>query len=498
MNREESQTAFLGTGHHPLPPLSPDDPPLLHQLHAGTAEELLLLRQGVRHWYERAGQLPPRAVNRPSYAPVQPPHHEGLFHCWQKLVDGNFFVLLPELSRLTTAIGRTIPTPFLPLLLERGIAISSDRPHILPAMGAQGGWLANHNVAWAYASEEASGWDGAWALWRQADPTQRQGFLRQLRLTNPELGLAMVEATWKSDPNHLRHAYVKLLQFGLSMGDEPFLEQALDDRYPFVRRESADLLTRLPMSRLAGRMKRVAQSLLQRHGQTIQPLPALVVSAELQRDGVPTSASHNDPLRLRAEQYQRLFLATPLSTWTAIAPAEQWLAELTNHKWGRVLLQAWIMAAERQADASWAEALITHTGWQPLAHRLIKVVSAEQQLIFCQQLLTQHPLPLHREHLLLKLLGQIEGDWSRQSADFWLTTFEQHTQQSREDGAHPLIGGLHRKLALHCPPTFLPTALARLQPYLTQPQWAPHVREALRLLQFRHTIYHLLGVPSDE
>ena len=38
------------------------------------------------------------------------------------------------------------------------------------------------------------------------------------------------------------------------MDDEPFLESALDDRSREVRQQAADLLTRLPDSRLALRM----------------------------------------------------------------------------------------------------------------------------------------------------------------------------------------------------------------------------------------------------
>ncbi len=72
----------------------------------------------------------------------------------------------------------------------------------------------------------------------------------------------MLEAAWKQERAEQRAALLGALSVGLSASDEPFLEAALDDRSQAVRSAAADLLSLLPDSALAGRMRTRAEALL--------------------------------------------------------------------------------------------------------------------------------------------------------------------------------------------------------------------------------------------
>src|SRR5262249_3150418 len=64
----------------------------------------------------------------------------------------------------------------------------------------------------------------------------------------------LLASTWQQEPPEDRAAFLASLEVGLSMDDEPFLESTLDDRRQTVRQKAAELLARLPDSRLVGRM----------------------------------------------------------------------------------------------------------------------------------------------------------------------------------------------------------------------------------------------------
>src|SRR5262249_24550712 len=90
--------------------------------------------------------------------------------------------------------------------------------------------------------------------WEIGDRAARLTLLHEARKTVPDLARELLAATWAGEKADDRATFLGTFEAGLSMADEPFLEGVLDDRSKEVRRAAAPLLTRLPDSRLAGRM----------------------------------------------------------------------------------------------------------------------------------------------------------------------------------------------------------------------------------------------------
>ncbi len=100
----------------------------------------------------------------------------------------------------------------------------------------------------------------AQTVWQTGRKSTRSLLLRKLRETDPALALGLVASTWSEESAEERAAFLKMLAAGLSMADEPFLEDSLDDRSREVRRVAAGLLARLPGSRLVQRQLERAQA----------------------------------------------------------------------------------------------------------------------------------------------------------------------------------------------------------------------------------------------
>lgn len=247
---------------------------LMAALDRADAEGALLGAAAAVALQRRAGHLPapgparPVAPCPPDEAALCPPRaaeHLGA------MLSGLHRAALPEWLGALAASGRLAPPAHLPALLALGRGQAELRPLILPLLGRRGRWLAALNPEWDYAATEAMGEaagpgglapEALLARWETGSRLARHTLLQQLRAGDPAAALALVESSWHAERADERAAMLEALGAGLSMADEPFLEAALDDRSAGVRAAAADLLARLPASRLAARMAARAAPLL--------------------------------------------------------------------------------------------------------------------------------------------------------------------------------------------------------------------------------------------
>jgi hypothetical protein len=82
--------------------------------------------------------------------------------------------------------------------------------------------------------------------WRNFKKPKRLAFLRELRLTDPAAGRALVEASFKEETAVLRAELIAALEAGLSADDREFLEGLEKDRTEKVRFAALRLLCRIP------------------------------------------------------------------------------------------------------------------------------------------------------------------------------------------------------------------------------------------------------------
>lgn len=266
----------------------------------------LLGAAGAVAAYQRAGWLPPIREVQP-FIPCPPDDlptcstHAGRY--LEQMLAGTHSNALPEWLAALATQGRAVPIARLPDLLERGRNEESLRPLITAVLGVRGRWLASLNPSWDYAvvPEDATAPADLTELWETGSRAMRRSVLSRLRGDDPACGRELLAATWASERVDERVAFLMTFEHGLSMADEPFLEQALDDRSERVRKIASNLLVTLPESGLIQRMIARLTPLLSWTpigGRVKRPTVEVVLpedcDAAMQRDGIvrkPISAA---------------------------------------------------------------------------------------------------------------------------------------------------------------------------------------------------------------
>ena len=327
-----------------------------------SAERILLGAAAAVATARRAGRRPERVEAAPP-APAPPVDRpeagEDASRSLAALLGGTWRQLLAEWLEACGATGRRVPSVWLPAVLDVATADRAVRPAVLGALGERGRWLAAQRPAWSWAGGAAAGEVPAdpVAAWAEGTAAERRDLLAAARATDPALGRALVESTWSVDRADDRSAFVERLATGLSLDDEPFLEErALADRGRDVRRAAASVLARLPASRLCARMQeRAAGHVALAGGGRSGPAVRLPgdLPPEWAADGVDRPARRG--IGERAWWLAQVVSAAPLDAW---GPAAGAVAAARAAEHGDAVLLGWATAATRQRRGDWAAALL--------------------------------------------------------------------------------------------------------------------------------------------
>lgn len=504
MNRwlELTRVALLGTQRAPLPDLADESSlgQLLGAMDMSQPEQTLLQTAGTLDLYEQVGRQPQQFTPSdlkpaPAHRPCPPEVARRL----TMMLDGQDRDLLHEYLAVMANANLAIPAVLLPDLLQRGWKTALLRPFLLPVLGGNGRWLAAQNPNWTYAAPESESWDGLMKQWRDGSKTDRHALLRQLRHFRPDLGRALVASSWKSEATPNRISFIRLLETGLSMADEPFLEAALDDWEAQVRRKATELLACLPQSRLCQRMAANSEPILgyyPRRAYQIVPTIPIPINDELVRDGVqqlPSNLSGNALARARSRQLTQIIGAIPLDHWTEIwqITPEAVVQAVQKSRWPRTFIQALAVAVQRQRHVAWAMALANHADFNTSAQKIVPVLTPEavQTLAkrFCTELTDDMP-PLHKDSPLLKLLRFWPHNWDAEMAALWTDLLVQ--QIAADETPTPFLRTAVKQLARSCPPESVDemvTAVATLSD--DHPGWKTVLNEMVRILCFRRDMY---------
>lgn len=397
-------SALLGTERRPfvLPRGESVVGELLTPLAAAAPEAALLGAAAVVSQYRRTGSSAAPATEplptASTHEALQPCSARSRYHLTQ-LLGGQHRELLGEWLNLAATAGICAPPQYLPALLDLGNTQPAQRTAIAPLLGTRGRWLAAQNDDWHYAilpTATFSSLNEAQLLdqWETADRANRLVLLQATRQHAPERTHGLLRATWAQEKADDRAAFLEALAYGLSMDDEPLLEAALDDRAKDVRRIAATLLTRLPESRLAARMRErahVHMSLKRRMLRTavIEVTLPIGYDSAMQRDSIEQKP--HGTLGEKAWWLQQILGTLPPHEWTTqwrLTPSEL-IAAAAQGEWRELVLGAWLVATTRHSDADWAEALLT-SGALPVAaevETLIDVLPAERRERYVTQII---------------------------------------------------------------------------------------------------------------
>jgi hypothetical protein len=392
----------------------------------GTGEDLLTVASAV--WaYREAGRspldgpvppVPPTPEDSRPLLPTSAARSLGLV-----LADRRFKPLLGEWLALAAEHGGRPAAELVPSLLDA--TPPEHRAVLLAVVGPLATWLAARNPDWSWVDSvrrAGTGHDKLLGLdsvedmagaWPGADDERVEAFAG-LRAANPAAGRRLAERVWGHEPAATRASLVCAFRAGLSMDDEAFLEARLDDRRADVRHAAADLLTRLPESRLAARMRERASRLVRMNEDRLRPSLSMgrppVIDEGAVRDGVgsvPGAAGAGrrvdaSPLGVVGQ----VVAATPLGTWPAQLgrpPAE--LVRMAVVAQANELVAGWEAAAIAQGDAEWARALLS--GRPDVAPGLVAVLPPAEADAFVLRL--AHDVTLLRTVALVR--GQ-PAPWS--------------------------------------------------------------------------------------
>ncbi|MFF4774337.1 DUF5691 domain-containing protein [Microtetraspora fusca] len=391
--------ALVGTDRRPVPggrPPGGADTPVAPPVE-------LLEQAAVQVIRARAGQRPQRGRPLPP-APqeIRPLVGRAAAVRLERILAGEQGRLLPEWLEIAAERGARVPARLIPKLLDLGARDQSIRVHLGVLTGTRGRWLAGLNSAWSYLRDEPTGGAGAAEMWEFGTGGDRRAHLAALRARDPEAARELLAVGWDKETPEDRAAFTRILADGLTMADEPFLEAALDDRRREVRQAAADLLTRLPESRLGTRMTERAGRLLVRDGDRLQARPPKACDSRMERDGVrarPPAGSGQ-----RGWWLQQVVAHTPLTFWPehfGLSPAEITAMEVGD--WAREVRMGWTRAAILQRDAVWARALVEV---EPLTDLLAILPPAEQSRIAAEYV-RRHPV----DGQMIMMLGGIPRPW---------------------------------------------------------------------------------------
>ena len=493
---EAIKTALLGTSRAKLPiPTGPREiDQLLGQISQEDEAAALLATAGTVALHQQAGWQPSHHA-----PPVPTPQHADLPVCpaqigWEldSILEGSRATLLPEILKALAQTNHRIPEFLLPNLLDKAVKLAQLRPFLIPVLGARGRWLASQNPVWHYASPEIETWSGLLNEWQATASTKQNALLQQLRLTQPERGRQILEHTWKSNNDALRHQLIRTLEINLSLADEPFLETALDDRNHLVRRAAADLLACLPTSRLAKRMPDHVAGLLRwtpnkKRLITVYFPPA--ITPAMLRDGIPP---------MKKEEYAKrgnhlltqMISRVPLTYW-----GEQWqktpseiVVAARHSAWPRTLAAAFTTAASRQKNKQWAEALINDSAFNNSTGRLMPLLTMDTYFSLMQQA-AQVSRQLQRNQPLFIFLRYWPELYTVEMAQFLLDLLVQHLRQANDEKPEPTLNNLFKRFGQTCPPELADTAVAQLTtiPGLNS-AWQKTVNHLCQTLQLRRTL----------
>lgn len=369
-----TQVALLGTERQNLPKPGAGGPlnDLLKQVDPAQRERALLTSAALVFGHEQAGRPAApfsgeavAAALPEEQARVSPPAGDLVL----RILGGEHSNLLPEWLKMAAAAAQIAPPEVLPGLLAIGVTKPDWREDILHVLGQRGRWLAAQNPAWSWVAGAATKDDN---LWQVGDRLARLLFLRLLRGRQPERARELLAGTWKEETPEDRAAFLGVLEAGLSPGDEPFLETALDDKRKETRRAAAALLARVPGSALGSRMSARVERLVAffpgEPGRLLKKAkPARVdvtLPAEcdraMQRDGIDVKPAHG--FGEKSWWLIQMLECVPLTDWTGrwqTSPSEIVKASQAGD-WGKELFEGWTRAAVRQRDAAWADALFSH------------------------------------------------------------------------------------------------------------------------------------------
>lgn len=441
----------------------------LHDRPPGTA---LLVLAGAAVLHDAAGRLPGRASSTEWYLPAFRPEGDlpdcppAAAQILRHMLNQQRTELLTEWLALAAAAGWRLPPDLLPQMLDHGARLPRQRPLLLPVLGERGRWLGAINPAWRYAAVDQGDWRSLRAAW-DAEPDGRAALAQSIRERDPEMARQLIEATWRGEADAARRELAGVLERGLSMADEPFLERALDDRDAQVRRRAVELLARLEGSRLVARITAALGDILLLEEGELRPKFPAPISDALVRDGVARPLGSANSANDRARLLLQTVGVIPPPYWEQRlgAPPEPIIRAALAGKWPRTLISAFAAAAARHNDRHWAAALLAVDGVSERVSPVFGLLDPEEIRLRLAAAVTAND-----EEAVVALFRRPLA-WDEPAARLLIDFIGQHATRDPDTRHSPTLRYLLRQFVRLCPPALESYAMTALSGRTTNKAW---------------------------
>lgn len=167
--------------------------------------------------------------------------------------------LLPEFLHLLEEQNKIASDECLVALLDFGAQNPALRRAITACVGERAYWLSCFKPEWEFLrkseslSKKSYDRDEIQKIWDYGTRAERLQVLTLARKQEPSYGLNLLRSCFKQENHDDRLGFLSCLSTGLSLDDEPFLEDCLDDKRKEIRTISQRLLLKLPQSQFSKR-----------------------------------------------------------------------------------------------------------------------------------------------------------------------------------------------------------------------------------------------------
>jgi Family of unknown function (DUF5691) len=361
-------------------------------------------------------------------------------HLSKILQENRYSEILPEILQLLAQAQQTVPPDFLPLLLEVGKRDKKIRPLILPILGDLGRWLVHQNRQWEYGlGAKIADVDLAnlQEIWATGSRSERSAALAQWRELQPAEARQALAASWKQEKADDRAAWLEILQTGLSLADEEFLEVALVDRSEPVRHQAIHLLNQLA-SRYRQQLTKLATEFLvikdDANTYQIQIRSPQVDALEWIAVGLldkPSNKAGAKPTKITIEQLSPVLIGADLDAWPQ--DIDRLVTGIQSLTASNIILSSLAKAACYQQRMDWIEVLITRSptvftnfNAQTLLSSLPHDDNGIKERFFTQLLIGDNAVEALPNNIMV-MMG--EQYWSKALSSLVFQKFHQYAQQ---------------------------------------------------------------------
>ncbi|MCF8244395.1 MAG: DUF5691 domain-containing protein [Saprospiraceae bacterium] len=268
------------------------------------------------------------------------------------ILSGPQRTVLAEFLFLLKKHGKTLPTAEVPSLMALP-EINKIWPQIEPLLGEAGQWLLSQHPEWSLRLQDPSNFD-----WKTGSRSERLAQLKFWRKQSPSFAIELLTSTWESESPADKAAFINCLELGLSISDEPFLEQSLDDRRKEVRQAAPPLLAKISGSQLSLRMTNRATDCFSFKNNSLKINNLEEPDLAAQRDGI--LQLHPGWLGgVKAGHLGQLVSLVPPTHWESVfekTPTEV-LDLFSKTDWGETLVRACLESTVFHQNSIWAAAI---------------------------------------------------------------------------------------------------------------------------------------------